>query len=93
MIVLAVTIVTIGVITHCGATIVADLSEINGKEEHMWTLTRVIYALRARRYYRTVHGYKTAQLPCTHCVWEHDREDPDHPWQWIYCHECDWGNH
>lgn len=59
----------------------------------MWTLRALTYALRARRYYRTVHGYNTAQLPCTHCVWERDREDPDHPWQWIYCHECDWGNH
>lgn len=59
----------------------------------MWRLRTYVYALRARRYYRTVRGYTTAQLPCTHCVWEHDSEDTETPWQWIYCDECDWGNH
>jgi hypothetical protein len=48
-------------------------------------------ASRARRYYRN-RGYSLAQLPCSSCVWEHDVKNNETPWQWIYCHECDWGN-
>lgn len=59
----------------------------------LWRFTYLVHAIRARRYYRDVEGYTPAQLSCLSCVWEHDPEDHDTPWQWIYCDKCDWGNH
>ena len=55
---------------------------------------RLIYlnkAFRARLYYKR-RGYEKIQLPCLSCTWEHDPEDTDTPWAWIYCDKCDWGN-
>ena len=44
-------------------------------------------AYRARRYYWN-RGYRKTFLPCLSCTWEHDPEDLDTPWAWIYCHKC-----
>lgn len=52
----------------------------------------IIKAIRARIYYKRVQGYDKGSLPCLRCVWEHEPEDTENPWQWILCHECDWGN-
>jgi hypothetical protein len=58
----------------------------------MWRIRYALRARQAKRYYRNERGYAPNQLPCASCVWEHDPDDTETPWQWIYCNKCDWGN-
>lgn len=55
-------------------------------------LRYLVKAWKARHYYKTERAYTKAQLPCLACVWEHDPDDDETPWHWIYCDRCDWGN-